>query len=904
MRGWSFVSRIAALAFAVMVGALFAISMELWKLRDDALDQARESAGNLATVLARQTSYAAGAMELVLDESLSRLAALDADTPEHFGQLAGRREIHDFLAARLAKLPQADVINVVDARGVVVASSLDYPTRPVDLSDRDHFRHFATERDSSIFVGAPVFSKFGGAWSMFFARRIESASGEFLGEIVIGARPAQFMRLYDAIGDVDGASFMLLRRDGAIFLRHPDTTERAGEMLPRRTGWYEAVGKGGGYFRSNGLFDNESRWIAVRPIEKFPLVVNVAISETKALSVWRSRANVILLGSLAVSVVMALLIWMLVDGYRKVRASRREVLEREASLAAASRELSRANLRFHSALTHMRQGLAMFDASDRIVIHNRGYAELYGLSSDQMPPGTPLQDILDMRVTNGMYTMSGPDAYVRRHREHLGDDGDEMEQLRDGRYIVLTHQNMPDGGWITTHEDVTERQRAIARISHMAHHDALTNLANRSLFLECLEKLARDAGQGRRYAVLLIDLDQFKAINDTYGHSAGDALLWAVAARMQQAVEPGQTIARLGGDEFAIAAWLGPGENESVIRRLADRLLDIIREPYLIEDRELKIGVSIGIALSHDQTRESGDIMRFADMALYRAKAEGKNCHRLFEPEMEENIRSRRELARDLDRALARAALDVFYQPLVDAATREARGMEALARWRHPEHGFVSPAVFVSIAEEAGHVIRLGDFVLERACHDALGWPSSVKVAVNISSIQIASCDFVEKVRRVLARSGLPARRLELEITESVLLANNDHNLSVLHELRGLGVSIVLDDFGTGFSSLSYLNRFPFDKIKIDKSFIDGLGVDAGATAIVSATTSIARALEAVTTAEGVETEAQATLLRAAAVTQLQGYLVGKPLPAADWAFVDGVARVRDDKVDPASRAA
>ena len=902
MRGWSFVSRIAALAFALMVGALVAIAGTLWKLRDDTLDQARANAGSLATVLARQTSFAAAAMDLVLDETLSRLNAIGAASPEALSRRASQREVHEFLAARLAKLPQADVINIVNARGLVVASSRDFPTRAIDLSDRDHFLHFANERDKSTFVGEPVFSKFGGAWSMFFARRIEGPTGEFLGEVVIGARPANFMRLYDAIGDIDGATFMLLRRDGSIFLRHPDTTERAGERLPRDASWHHIVEQGGGFYRSSGLFDNESRWIAVRPLEGFPLVVNVALSEEKALAVWRARAIVIVLGSLGFVAVLAILIWLLMDGYRKIRASRRELIEREARLAATSSELSQANLRFHMALTHMRQGLAMFDANDRIVIHNRGYAELYGLSSDQMPPGTPLQDILGMRVANGMYTMAGADAYVRRHREHLGDDGVEMEQLRDGRYIVLTHQNMPDGGWITTHEDVTDRQRAIARIAHMAHHDALTNLANRTLFIECLEKLARDAIAGQRYAVLLIDLDQFKAINDTHGHSAGDALLWAVAARMQQTVEPGRTIARLGGDEFAIAARLAPGDDTGVIRRLADRLLDIIREPYLIEDRELKIGVSIGIALSNEQTTDAGDIMRFADLALYRAKAEGKNCHRFFEPEMEEKVRLRRELARELDKALEQGALDVHYQPVVDAATREVRGMEALARWRHPTLGPVSPADFISIAEEAGHVVRLGDFVLERACHDALGWPADVKVAVNVSPIQIAASDFVEKTRRVLARSGLPACRLELEITESVMLVDNDHNLSVLRELQDLGVSIVLDDFGTGYSSLSYLNSFSFNKIKIDKSFIDGLGVDAGASAIVSATTSIARALEAVTTAEGVETEAQATLLRAAAVSLLQGYLFGKPLPASDWVFVDGVARPHD--IASASRAA
>ncbi len=600
-------------------------------------------------------------------------------------------------------------------------------------------------------------------------------------------------------------------------------------------------------------------------------------------------------GAFALALIGAHVGWTLHRAYRKMMALRARLRARDVRAQRRARELEQANRRFDRAFTHMRLGVAMFDRHGRIVIHNRAYADMYGFSSAQLLAGTSTDDIRRMRLENGACDASVSDAQPRRYRGQLDGEDGEIEHLRDGRHVLVTRQYLVEGGWISTHEDVTVRERAIARISHMAHHDGLTNLANRAQFVETLAALARRAAQGLgfRYAVLLLDLDQFKAVNDNYGHDAGDALLWAVAARMTQAVGDVEVVARLGGDEFAIALALGP-EDADAPQRLANRLIAEIREPYAIEDRELKIGLSVGIALSSDATTDASEIMRFADMALYRAKAEGRDCHRTFQPAMEEEMRSRRSLAIDLDAALQAMSLEVHYQPVIDTASGETRAMEALARWRHPVRGYVSPASFVPIAEEAGHIQRLGEFVLARACADAKAWPDSINVAVNVSPIQIASAGFVEKARAALEFAGLPASRLELEITESVLLDDNARNLSVLHELRDMGVSIVLDDFGTGFSSLSYLNRFPFNKIKIDKTFIDGLGVHAGSAAIVSATTSIARALDAITTAEGVETEAQSDLLRAAAVTQLQGYLYGKPRPASDWVFEDGRARTRD----------
>jgi diguanylate cyclase (GGDEF)-like protein len=464
----------------------------------------------------------------------------------------------------------------------------------------------------------------------------------------------------------------------------------------------------------------------------------------------------------------------------------------------------------------------------------------------------------------------------------LGAHHSELEHLCDGRYILVSHQPMSCGGWITTHEDVTERQQAAAQIVHMARHDALTGLANRTLFLERVQEAA--SLEGACFAILIIDLDEFKAVNDTFGHPVGDALLAAVSARLCAAIGPEDVSARLGGDEFAVLLRLREADGAPA-SALAARLLASIRQRYHIEGRDLKIGLSIGIAATTGEPTEPSTIMRQADLALYRAKADGRNCARLFDPAMAEEIQARRELAVALDAALVKGQLAVHYQPIVDAITGDTIAMEALARWRHPLRGNIAPDLFIPLAEEAGLIGRLGACVLEAACRDALSWPTSVKVSVNVSATQVTRNSLVGAVRQALAKTGLPAERLQIEITESVLLGDDDHNLGVLQELRDAGVTIVLDDFGTGFSSLGYLNRFPVDKIKIDRSFVARLGSDAGSAAIVAAVTSIACAFQAVTTAEGVETDEQYRLLRATAVAEMQGFLFGAPLPAHVWTF-------------------
>ncbi|HWG06600.1 MAG TPA: EAL domain-containing protein [Beijerinckiaceae bacterium] len=730
-----------------------------------------------------------------------------------------------------------------------------------------------------MFIGASQVGAATGEETVFFSRRLETRSGDFIGMVSVGVRPEFFLRLYDGISAVPGAFVRLTRPDGTILVSYPDHLQR--KKLSDGSQWYAVMKNGGGHFRTGGR-ELDVRLVAARRVDRYPIVVNVGVQEQSVLELWRSRAMVIGAAALMAALAVTALICVLFVLYRRA-------VDAQARVGEQSQQLSNANLRFDSVLSNMKQGVAMFDDKNRIVLHNRRYAEMYRLYSEEIPPGTPLASIINLRIARGIYDRAGPERYRIHHMSHLGQGAlshqSALEHLEDGRYVLVSHQPMEGGGWVTTHEDVTESQQAAARIAHMARHDALTGLANRVLFLERVEEAAR--ADGACFAILLIDLDEFKAVNDTFGHPVGDALLAAVSARLCAATGPHDVVARLGGDEFAILRRL-PEPDSGLSSALATRLLNDVRERYHIEGRVVKIGLSIGIAVAPAASSEPNAIMRQADLALYRAKAEGRNCARLFEPAMAEEIQSRRELAVDLDAALVKGELEVHYQPIIDTVSGDTIAMEALARWRHPLRGKIAPSIFIPLAEEADLIDRLGAFVLEAACRDAMAWPSSVKVSVNVSATQVTRSGLVGAVNRALIGSGLPATRLQIEITESVLLGDDDHNLGVLRELRDAGIMIVLDDFGTGFSSLGYLNRFPLDKIKIDRSFIDQLGTDAGSAAIVAAVTSIAAAFQAVTTAEGVETEEQYRFLRATAVAELQGYLFGAPRPANDWIF-DGL---------------
>jgi len=429
--------------------------------------------------------------------------------------------------------------------------------------------------------------------------------------------------------------------------------------------------------------------------------------------------------------------------------------------------------------------------------------------------------------------------------------------------------------------EMEQREKSQATIAHLAHHDALTGLGNRLLFHKQLaEALAHRQRHGGGLAVLFIDLDGFKAINDTLGHGTGDALLKHLAARLQNAVRDGDKIGRLGGDEFAIIQ-VGK-EQPKEATALAARLMEVVQAPFSIDNQRLAIGASIGIAVADGEYQDCAELLRAADLAMYRAKAEGRGRYRFFDPEFDRQVQERRELEVALRAAVEQDALQIHYQPLVNVRTGRISGFEALSRWICPRRGMVSPAEFIPLAEEIGLIGLIGERVLKRACAEAVKWPDQISVAVNLSPAQFQGDGLLGAVKEALASSGLPANRLELEITESIFLHGNDSNLALLGQLGELGVKIAMDDFGTGYSSLSYLRSFPFHKIKIDKSFIRDLATSESSVAIVRAVCGLARGLGASTTAEGVETGDQFTQIQAEGCTEVQGYFFSKPLPATD----------------------
>jgi diguanylate cyclase (GGDEF)-like protein len=452
----------------------------------------------------------------------------------------------------------------------------------------------------------------------------------------------------------------------------------------------------------------------------------------------------------------------------------------------------------------------------------------------------------------------------------------------EGRALALTARARTDGGWVVTLDDVTHH-RAANRIDQ---RDGLTGLASRGELDERLKAfLAAVQREGGQAALVCLDLDRFKAVNDTLGHPVGDALLKMVAQRLRSAVREGDVVARLGGDEFAILQ-IG-GEQPQAADALARRLVDLIGRTYVAQGHMLNIGTSVGIALVPEDGLSADTLLRNADLALYRAKADGRGTFRFFKPEMDERMQARRGLEIDLRKALALKEFELVYQPQTRIEGDTVVGFEALLRWRHPDRGLVSPADFIPLAEEIGLITPIGEWVLRTACREAALWPDSITIAVNLSAVQFRGSRLLDTVTSALAGSGLAAARLELEITEGALLEDTDAVLAVLNGLRELGVRVSMDDFGTGYSSLSYLQKFPFDKIKIDQSFVRSMASDRDSAAIIRAVTSLGSSFGMTTIAEGVETPEQLARIRAEGCTEAQGYLISRPLtPEAARAFI------------------
>jgi diguanylate cyclase (GGDEF)-like protein/PAS domain S-box-containing protein len=563
---------------------------------------------------------------------------------------------------------------------------------------------------------------------------------------------------------------------------------------------------------------------------------------------------------------------------------------KNATLANRELELQVKHLQLDAAINNMNQGLSMFDSQGRLILCNDQALTMHGISRDDVNTGMTIADISAIRIASGVASPELTDKAIEAYTAAFSDPNPSsfVVQLHNGAMLSVNCQSMLTGGWVITHRDVTlERQRE-AKIVHLARHDTLTDLPNRVVLGEVLATELTRCLRGQKAALHFIDLDGFKSVNDTLGHAVGDKLLLAVAERLRACVRSTDTVVRLGGDEFAIVQSDIKSPEDAT--RLAKQLIAELCAPYEIDGSFITRGASIGIALAPDDGTSSEDLLKHSDLALYRAKELGRGDYQFFEPALNAKMQKRREIEADLRQALALDQFELHYQPLVSVTAGKIKSAEALIRWRHPDRGLVPPLEFISIAEETGLIHSIGEWVVREACMQASHWPDDIRVAVNLSPLQFRRAGLAAMVADALSQSKLKPQRLELEVTESLLLDANSDILKVLEQFRDIGVGIALDDFGTGYSSLSYLQSFPFTKLKIDRSFIKNLGVQQSSRDIVTAIVAMAKALKMSVTAEGIETQQQFAAAIEAGCTEFQGYLFSRPLPASELSFELSIA--------------
>jgi diguanylate cyclase (GGDEF)-like protein len=858
------------------------------KFGERVLDTSQRTMSNTALLVANHVDQLFEQIELVQDGIISLMRSKGIDTPEDFAREMSTFDAHLLLRDRAGSLSYLDETNLYKADGTLLNFSSAWPTPTFDIADRDYFRTLVADHGLTKVVSAPLTSRATGHHTIIMARKFKSQRGDLIGVIGSGIRVGYFNSYFDSILVGNCCSISLLRGDGLLLVRAPAIPYGVGKILPAG----KAVSEGsatmiqliGSQKPQNPVFRLiTSLWQRDRDVARiqgdlgmpdrlvvadwsrnFPLFVIVGGDIGTTLSAWYQQARVF-----ATSAGLFLLVVVIVFGLIIRKLFQQHVASEQALLAEKER--------LNTAVANMTQGLVLFDRSAKVVVSNERYASMYGLPAEKTKPGRPLYDILCEKKRVGSF-QGDVDAYFYSLLQQIK-EGMVAEGLRstpDGRVIQIVHKPLGNGGWVTTHEDVTERRRAEERIAHLAHHDSLTDLPNRSTFWEELLRALTWARRRELVAVLYLDLDDFKSVNDSLGHSTGDELIKAVGRRLASTIREGDFVARIGGDEFAIIQ--GGIAGSSDVMASVTRIQTALREPFEIGTQQILIDSSVGIAIHPGDGNDPETLLKNADLALYSAKAAGRGTYMFFEAEMDDRFKARRALEIELRQALASGGLELHYQPVVSCRTGAIVGCEALLRWHHPERGWIAASEFIPIAEETNLINALGEWVLRRACNDAASWPEAVKVAVNVSPMQLKNRALALIVVGALAEAHLAPRRLELEITEAVRMGDDDA-ASILRELRSLGVRIALDDFGTGYSSLAYLLKFPFDKIKIDRSFIEGIASAGGSLPIVEAIIDIAGSQHMTTTAEGVETEEQLTALRSLGCTEIQGYLFSKPLP-------------------------
>jgi diguanylate cyclase (GGDEF)-like protein/PAS domain S-box-containing protein len=837
-----------ALAMAALVGAaLLDARQDTWThASQDARNLVRAMEADLATDIQVSDGALRAAAE-ILQQSAAKGELLPTSTA--LQQIIG-------IAGRL------DALLLVDAAGQVISTSR--PGLPAtNLADRDYFDIHRRQTDAGLYVSRPYRSRRAdGAWSIGISRRLEKADGSFAGVALGVLRLTELQRQFSRLELNPRDSVALIRTDGILLARYPFVEAAIGSDRSQFSGFRRMMDTPADQSVANSAMEGVQRLYTHRHIEGAPLLVGLAQDVAGIYAVWWRKV-------LVVGIVALLLVGAMVG---LVAVLRRELAKRQQ----AEQEV-RTRERRYRALAEA--GYSVIWRADQAgaILEAHGWEELTGQPADSARGNGWIEMLCPADEGEAAAAWAAARAAVRpldmefRVRSR-GRDGWHWVRSRAVPVFEDRHRLVE---WVGVVEDIHERHQAEERIRYLALHDGLTGLPNRYLFRDELQKAVADE---TRFAVLWLDLDGFKRVNDARGHEAGDRLLTQVADRLRESLPETDLLARFGGDEFVILQRYAGGHNAAVA--LARHLIAALDQPFVLDGQQAVIGTSVGIALYPEDASCSEDLLRHADVALYKAKVDGRGTFRRFDPLMIANLHERNQLEIELREALRNEQISPHYQPICHARTREVVGFEALARWRHPVRGDIPPSVFITLAEECGLIIPLGRQVLEKACAEAATWPQPVRVAVNLSPAQFRLEDLAGEIADILARTGLPGERLELEVTESLMIDDPERVLGTMQAIKAMGVRIALDDFGTGYASLSYLRRFPFDKMKIDQSFIRNLGQDdENALSLVRSLLDLGQSLGLDVLAEGVETEAQLDVLRDLGSLHVQGYLLGKPMP-------------------------
>ena len=830
--------------------------------RERALNNSKRELENTVLLLARHFDKQLEDFTVIQRLVVARIERAGITSPDIFRGEMATLEWHEVLRARSEGYSDVAGVNLFDSKGVLINSSDTWPVPDVKVADRAYFKTFKSGAVLTPVLIELVQSRFTGGWAAVIAHKVTGPKGEFLGVVTRATSPASIERHFASLALGEGAAISMYHRDGTLLARYPHVEAMLGKNFAGDPVHRQILSRSDhGTMRLTSPLDGQDRLASARALADFPISIIAATTVAAALADWREQTGyLVVVAGLSVFVI-AIMLFLVV---RKL--SQQHQLEKQ---------------RLDTAVNNIPQGLVVYDALARVTVCNRRYLEMFGLSPDVAKPGCTMQDLISHRKETGSFDGDVEEfcgAIIRNVR--LGNVTHQITEAPGGRSILIINQPLEAGGWVATIEDITERRLAEEQIRHLAHYDALTNLPNRALFHEKLKQELDRITAGAQLALLYIDIDEFKSVNDTLGHLIGDELLKSVAASLSQCAAASDFVARLGGDEFAIVQTAV--KNPADVTKLVTRVFDAIREPYECLGHQVTTDASIGIALAPQHGGDLDQILKNADLAMYAAKSAGRRTYRFFEPAMDAQVKARRKLEMDLRQAITDRALEVYYQPCISLEDNKITGCEALLRWHHPERGTIPPAEFIPIAEDTGLINQLGEWVLTTACAEAATWPEDIKLAVNVSPVQFKSGTLALKIVAALAASGLAANRLELEITEAVLIRDDEAALAILHQLRAIGVRIALDDFGTGYSSLSYLQRFPFDKIKIDRCFVNDIAEPDGSSCIVQAIVNIAAARHMTTTAEGVETRQQQELLRALGCNEMQGDLFSPPKSAAE----------------------